>query len=317
MKASDIHNKTLEEDILKSRPHLKPNSVSTYRNALKKIYSLAKFPDGLDIKYSLLYTEPDKVVEALKDVPSNIRKTFYSALVVFVNDKSKAALKIYGKEMRDDMGKYKEDQSQNKMSEQQKANWLSWSEIMTKVEALKKKVTPLWKETSLTRQEFALLQSYVLISCYTMIPPRRATDYMNLKYKNDDELSNFYYPKKSLFCFRVYKTAKIYGIQEEEIPKALKLIINRWIAKKQSLTGDQFAKIRESDYIFNTFAGNQLSNTELTGILNSIFDKKISVSMLRHIYITDKLAPKINELKAVAGDMGHSVSQQALYVKND
>ena len=317
MKASDIHNKNLEDDIKQSRPHLKPNSVATYRNAIKKIYSLCEFPDGLDIKYSLLYTEPQKVVTALKDVASNIRKTYYSALIVFVGDKSKEALKVYGKEMRDDIGTYKKHQEENKMSDQQKTNWLSWDEITAKVETLKKKVTPLWKESNLTRQEFMLLQSYILTLCYTMIPPRRASDYMNLKYKNDNELSNIYYPKKSTLMFRVYKSAKIYGVQEEVIPKALKLILNRWIAKKESLTGEQFKAVSESDYIFNTFAGKHLSNTELTNILNSVFDKKISVSMLRHIYITDKLAPKINELKAVAGDMGHSVSQQALYVKND
>lgn len=317
MKASDIHNKTLEEDIKLSRPHLKPNSVATYRNALKKIYSIAKFPDGLDIKYSMLYTDYNRVIAALMDVPSNIRKTYYSALIVYVGDKSKQALKAYGQEMRDDIGKYQQNQQENKMSDQQKANWLSWNEILNKVEALKKKVTPLWKEKNLTRQEYMLLQSYVLISCYTQIPPRRASDYMNLKYKNDDDLCNFYYPKHSVIVFRLYKTAKIYGTQEEEIPKTLKLILNRWITKKKSLIGEQFKGVSESDYIFNTFAGKHLSNTELTSILNSIFDKKISVSMLRHIYITDNLAPKINELQADAKAMGHSMSQQSLYVKNE
>ena len=41
MKPSDIHKKTLEDDIKKSRPHLKPNSIATYKNALVKIYKLA------------------------------------------------------------------------------------------------------------------------------------------------------------------------------------------------------------------------------------------------------------------------------------
>ena len=317
MKPSDIHKKTLEDDIKKSRPHLKPNSIATYKNALVKIYKLAGFPDGLDIQYSLLYTEPEKVIDALKDVASNIRKTYYSALVVFVGDKSKSALKAYGKEMRDDIGKYQQEQGENKMSDQQRENWMTWEEVLNKVAALKKKVTPLWKETNLTRQEFMLLQSYVLISCYCLIPPRRASDYMNIKYKQEDELSNFYYPKKSSFVFKVYKTAKVYGIQEETIPKSLKLLLNKWIAKKSSLTGEAFAKVKDSDYIFNTFVGNPLSNTELTTILNSIFEKKISVSMLRHIYITDKLGRKIQELKDAAGDMAHSLDQQSAYVKKN
>ena len=39
--------------------------------------------------------------------------------------------------------------------------------------------------------------------------------------------------------------------------------------------------------------------------------------MLRHIYITDKLGPKIQELKDAAGDMAHSLDQQSAYVKKN
>ena len=316
MTPADIHNKDIEEHITKNRPHLKPNSVSTYRNAIKKIYKLCEFPSGVDATFSLLYTNPKKVIETLKATPANIRKTYYAALIVYCGDKDKSALKLYSSEMRDDISSYTKEQATNKKSELQKANWLTWPEIINTVAALKKKVVPLWTEKSLTRAEYNLLQSYVLISCYTLIPPRRAADYINLKYKNDSELGNFYNSKKSQLMFRIYKTAKVYGTQEEVIPKTLKLLLNKWIAKKETFT-DILSKVKDSDYIFNTVAGKPLSNTEITGTLNNIFDRKISVSMLRHIYITDRLGPKIDELKAVADDMGHSVSQQSLYVKND
>jgi len=149
-----------------------------------------------------------------------------------------------------------------------------------------------------------------------MIPPRRASDYINLKYRNDSELDNFYNAKKGQMLFRIYKTAKVYGTQEETVPKILKTLLNKWINKKDSLTGG-LANVAKSDYIFNGPGGKKFSNGDITNTLNYIFDKRISVSMLRHIFITDKLSPKIEELKAIAGDMGHSVSQQALYVKKD
>jgi hypothetical protein len=316
MAASDIHNKDIEEHIKKNRPHLKANSISTYRNAIKKVYKLCDFPTGVDATYSLLYTNPKKVIETLQSLPANIRKTYYAALVVYCGDKDKTALKMYSSEMRDDISSYTKEQATNRKSDQQKENWLTWPEVLQIVETLRKKVIPLWKETSLTKAEYNLLQSYILVSCYTMIPPRRASDYINLKYRNDSELDNFYNAKKGQMLFRIYKTAKVYGTQEETVPKILKTLLNKWINKKDSLTGG-LANVAKSDYIFNGPGGKKFSNGDITNTLNYIFDKRISVSMLRHIFITDKLSPKIEELKAIAGDMGHSVSQQALYVKKD
>ena len=316
MAASDIHNSDIEEHIKKNRPHLKANSISTYRNAIKKVYKLCDFPTGVDATYSLLYTNPKKVIETLQRIPANVRKTYYAALVVYCGDKDKTALKMYSSEMRDDISSYTKEQATNRKSDQQKENWLTWPEVLQVVETLRKKVIPLWKETSLTKAEYNLLQSYILVSCYTMIPPRRASDYINLKYRNDSELDNFYNAKKGQMLFRIYKTAKVYGTQEETVPKILKTLLNKWINKKDSLTGG-LANVAKSDYIFNGPGGKKFSNGDITNTLNYIFDKRISVSMLRHIFITDKLSPKIEELKAIAGDMGHSVAQQALYVKKD
>ena len=316
MAASDIHNTDIEEHIKKNRPHLKANSIATYRNAIKKVYKLCEFPTGVDATYSLLYTNPKKVIETLQSLPANIRKTYYAALVVYCGDKDKTALKMYSSEMRDDISAYTKEQATNRKSDQQKENWLTWPEVLQVVETLRKKVIPLWKETSLTKAEYNLLQSYILVSCYTMIPPRRASDYINLKYRNDSELDNFYNSKKGQMLFRIYKTAKVYGTQEETVPKVLKTLLNKWITKKNTLDAG-LANVAKSDYIFNGPGGKKFSNGDITNTLNYIFDKRISVSMLRHIFITDKLSPKIEELKAIAGDMAHSVSQQALYVKKD
>jgi len=53
-------------------------------------------------------------------------------------------------------------------------------------------------------------------------------------------------------------------------------------------------------------------------MLNAIFDKNISASMLRHIYVSDvtlKNMPKLSELEKVAHDMGHSTAEQMMYKK--
>ena len=65
---------------------------------------------------------------------------------------------------------------------------------------------------------------------------------------------------------------------------------------------------------------NLLSSSQISRMLNKIFDgKKISVDMLRHIYLTDlyKNVPSIRDMEKTAEDMGHSVESAMTYVKRD
>jgi hypothetical protein len=72
------------------------------------------------------------------------------------------------------------------------------------------------------------------------------------------------------------------------------------------------------DNMFFDYYGRELTSSALAKILNGIFaPKKISVNMLRHIYITEKEAPLIAKLEAVATDMAHSTGMQKLYVKHE
>ena len=56
--------------------------------------------------------------------------------------------------------------------------------------------------------------------------------------------------------------------------------------------------------------GKQISCPQIKRILNKIFGKNISTSMLRPIYLINvhKNMPKINQMQDLATEMGHSVS---------
>jgi hypothetical protein len=53
----------------------------------------------------------------------------------------------------------------------------------------------------------------------------------------------------------------------------------------------------------------------ITRILNKIFNKKIGSSMLRHIYLSDKYGQQKEDMKQDSIKMGHSINQQADYIK--
>ena len=112
---------------------------------------------------------------------------------------------------------------------------------------------------------------------------------------------------KRKFVFNQYKTAKKYNQQTVDIPQRLRNIILRWESK------------HDNDYLLFDENGSPLSPPRLTLKLNRIFGgKKISVNMLRHIFITDTVldnAPALRKLEEVAENMGHSTDQQSLYRK--
>jgi hypothetical protein len=124
-----------------------------------------------------------------------------------------------------------------------------------------------------------------------------------------DPIEKDNYIKGRKFVFNTYKTAKTYGQQQVDINPKLFSLLTRW--KKM---------YPQQKYLLETTTGRKLQNNDITRILNKIFGKKISVNMLRHIYISDEILenmPKLTELEKKAEDMGHSVQNQILYKKID
>jgi hypothetical protein len=208
--------------------------------------------------------------------------------------------------MLEDAQKYNAVQKTNVMTDVQKENWMTWSQIEEHMESLKKKYYYIFKEKNPKPEELLDLQKYVILCCYVMIPPRRLQDFCLMKVRNiTKDKDNFY--EKGAFHFRQYKTAKFLGLQIEKIPKTLEALLRKWIA----FTSDK------GDYLFFDYYGKPFTSSGMTKVLNSIFGKKISVNQLRHIYITEKSAPLMEQLEKTASEMGHSVNQAKLYVKHD
>ena len=60
------------------------------------------------------------------------------------------------------------------------------------------------------------------------------------------------------------------------------------------------------------------SSTDMTRLLNKILGKKVGVSMLRAVYLTDKYGDTLKDLKADTAAMGTSVeTAQNNYIKEE
>jgi len=240
-------------------------------------------------------------------VPQKAKGILSSILAVA---STKKAVEAYKKMIVDVSGKAKEQDAKQEKTDKQEENWCSWDDVMKRYKEVEEDALPLFKKSSWTPAQMKAMQHYVVLSCYCLIPPRRIADYTNFKVKDiDTKEDNYYDSEKKKLVFNHYKTAKTYGTQTVDCPPALQEVFDKWfpIASKYS------------EYLLFNSYGDAMTQPQLTKMINSIFgDKKISASMLRHIFISDEVlkdVPKMEDLQKIASEMGHSTGEQMLYKK--
>jgi integrase len=290
---------SLKEYIKDKRPSLSDSSLTTYTSILRSLYKKI-YGDG-DIDYSK-FNNAEKILEHLKSLTPNKRKTILSALVIITDNKK------FRDQMLEDVRDYNKEISKQEKTPQQEANWVSQQEVETMYNSLKKNATMLYKKSSLTNSDLQVIQNFIILALFNLIAPRRSKDYVDFKVKNINKDTDNHM-EKGKFVFNSYKTAKTYGKQEVPIPKELATIINKWI------------KVNPTDYLLFDSNMNPLTSVKLNQRLNRIFDgKKIAVNALRHSYLTDKYADDMKKKNSMAADMsnmGSSLSQMETYVKLD
>jgi len=290
----------LVKAIKQERPNLSESSIKTYTTVLKSMFK--DIWAGKEFDHTLYITEQEKTMKHMESIKFNIRKTILSALVSFTTGVVQTK---YRNQMMEDSQKYTALQHQHIKTDDQKENWITWKEVEEHLAKLKTQYYYVFKEDKPTQSEIMNLQSYIILACYVLMPPRRAMDYCKMKVRNYDKaVDNFY--ENGKFIFSQYKTAKFMGLQIQKVPRALDLLLKKWIA------------FHDMDFLFANADDKEIAGSGMTKILNTIFKPKmISVNMLRHIYISEKSAPLIDQLKETAEAMAHSTGMQGLYVKKD
>jgi hypothetical protein len=216
--------------------------------------------------------------------------------------------------MRNLIHKHNENDTLNEekqeLTEKQKKAYVSWEDIVKRREELKQEVEPLWSSESI--DDIFKVQDYVITCIYTMIPPRRLLDYVQMsKFPPVGSMDSGVLQKNGrlYFVFAHYKTAACYGQQIVPVPECLEEVIYRWFGVNPNHT-----------LLFHRDQSRGLTVKDLQKRLAVIFKKPgFGVNILRHSFITDtvlKDMPYIEELKNVASQMGHSTHQQALYKKH-
>lgn len=301
----------LENKLKKNRPDLAPSSVSTYlttyRRIAKNIGETLMTPRDFSIHI-------EKILKYIDGISVRMKRPAIAAIVSLLKEPAvdkdtekviqrySDALSLASRELND-------IEDEQEMTERQKEAYLPWPEILKIYEKLKQHAEPLWKikPEYITGDIFEILQYYVLLSCYVLIPPRRALDYAVFKIRNfettPESKDNYMIEVRGrpYFVFNTYKNAKRLGSQKFEIPLELKKIINKW------------KTLNLSDFLLMNSKKKPIHATRINKMLGDIFKRNIGASLLRHSYLTHNFGNvDLNNLEQTAQQMGSSSIKRIL-----
>ena len=289
----------MKEYIKAKRPSLSASSIITYASVLRSLYSKVFNSRDIDVKK---FDDTKQVLEFLKDVPANKRKTILSALVIITDNAE------YRDQMLGDIKTYNNNISTQEKTPEQEASWITMDEVKKVFDQLSKQASVLYKKETLSSADLQEIQNFVIVSLLggVFIPPRRSLDYTNFKIREIDPALNFL-DKKTL-TFNSYKTAKTYGQQTVECPPPLLKILKKWISSNKT------------DWLLFDSNGGKLTPVKLNQRLTKVMGKGRSVNSLRHSYLSGKYIDtiKVNEeLEKDMTAMGSSKSQSTGYIKKE
>lgn len=291
--------------------HLKPITYKPYNSKLNKWISLMPEPKN-NIRYIL--THPNlSVVTLRKHLAENNVDTFvtlHSYLKAIIScaehnshffdqvtdEDSKKHLTRWREMMNvafQESSKYRLQQKPSPTQSLKAGSSLSFSDLTSKRDSL--------PSDSIEK---------LLIAFYTFLPPVRADHYSTqiIKFGEIPSYPNYilFSDLKAYLKITDFKTAPIYKSIEYELPPELHSIL------KQSLAAQprQFLFINEQG---KPFTRNSFSRWASHKLL-SVFKKEFTLTMFRHIYISNlDLNSSPETLFEISRKMGHSITQQILY----
>lgn len=314
-----INTENPADAISNDRPQLKTNTIKQYvihLNKLKKLFDT----DNYDF-----LSNPDEVMEKISSNHYTSQRNTLNAVIILLlalnHDKKYDELIEDYQKRRDKLNdKYLEDNSNGKISEAQKNNFVDLEEIKKMLKTMDDEIKSkgLKKKENLTGKEKELLMVYTIFSMLVKYPVRldfsgmkliSKTQYNQLK-EDDKKLGNYMVNEKGklTMVMNEYKTSKKYGEKKIPIDKDIEKVIRMYMRKTNKFNGD---------VLFVSSTGNAISRNALSQLLvkttKKYLGKSISTTMMRKIVVSSVIPKEvIDKQKELSEIMGHDVATQNL-----
>lgn len=291
----------LREKLNKTRA---PVTVGAYLRRVKLLNDDKPFQS---MKFLMDYDAITKKIDDMQ-LSFNTKTSYITAIcaILSIHPKYHALYKKYQTLMISNANKIKEEYAKNERNDKQKESIIPLDDVIAVRDSLKADFEE--------GKNWDKVLGYLLLSLYTRTAPRRNKDFAMMyccleEPETIDENKNYYVASEQLFIFNNYKTKSCYGCQRITVPDDLVEVLNEYIQLNKSSSQDEFPLLVD-------VKGERLNEINgITRILNRVMGKKIGSSALRHIYLSDKFGGELEERKATATAMGHSLATATEYIK--
>lgn len=282
---------------------LKQKSIQEYSKKIKVIFNKL-FDGNYDIKNLYKFR---KVKQFLSNINPHTAKLYVVVIINILKTNNKRirkdVLARYEKLFNSLKSKINSNYDTQEKSKKELENWIEYPEIISKRDNLYNTI----QNTNVSAKNYKdLYQQYVILCLYTYIPPIR-NNFVKTKFSKWSG-GNYFDLDNHIFHLNNYKTDKIYGQKQIELPPKLVQILKKW------------KTICNCEWVLMNFRTNTpMESTNFSKFVNKIFyPRKISSTIIRKSYLSYKYPVNhtINDMKKDANIMGHSIAiQQTIYRK--
>jgi hypothetical protein len=296
----------VESLIYNFKPNNQKITNDTYVSRIKKLLERGIDPENID-----------DVKAYLDGFAYKTKRSYYISIIVYLKAMGKSS-EFYDKCIKEMWDNIQANDKKNEATEKEKQNIVTRKEIERILANLEEQIEQNEQKDKLGMKYFRLLQDYLILNLYFLIPPLRndyvlVKVYQTLPFMTSTKNNYIEIQSKKLYVNR-YKTDKTYGQIVIDIPEKILSIISKVFEKRVEI----FPVLKgETSLLINNDL-KPMSKVNLIQNLNKIFKRKVSVTMLRKSYISEKYPVNhtVEEMENDARAMGHSVSlQQSTYRK--
>jgi hypothetical protein len=279
-------------------------SKSTYMSKLKKL-------NGNKVPTDVQFLKNTKtILEQIELIQNpNTRRSSIIAVVSALkgNKKFKKVYDIYHSEMMKINSVLNKDSFKSDSTKAKQDN-VNMADLLTRQKELAAIMPIIQKKKTITGEQLKQLHDLVIVSLYTLLPPRRNIDYseMVVAAPTDNKTKNYYHAGN--FYFNNYKTKTTYKQQVVDVPEELNTILKIWIKLKPK--GNE-------NLLVNLQTNARVKASDMTKLLKQVFkNEHIGVSVLRNVFLSEKYSGLMGDLKKDAAQMGTSIGvAENTYIK--
>ena len=324
------------EDLLKevkSGRGVRDTTLNIYKRYLNLLSNEITGKDYVSNKF--IKSKKKEIKSFINKQSSSKKKNYLSSILVAISPKErkdpiKGFEKVYddySDMLKTEHTKYTEAINTHDKNIRESENWIDWNDILKIQRKLGREIKKKGYKQSTNelkkKSDLQLIQKYLVLSLYTLHPPRR------LEYANTRVISKADYDDLSqedkdnnIYLVKTSRNKKMFHFGKNVVKSETKDNITIPVEKSLNSVLNLWLNFNKSDNLLINSVGDKLSKNGLSKLLTRIFShtgKKISASMLRKIKISNEFDPEEQKKKQeLAEKMNHSVGvQQSVYLKKD